>query len=186
MRISSTNALAAVALLVPLALPAQQPTPPAPAPVADSQDVRSVDAILAAVYQVISGDSGVARNWDRFRSLFAPGARLIPIGPRPGGAFGARALTPDEYIERSGPFLVNNGFHEREIAHRSERYGQLVHVFSTYESRHRATDAAPFARGINSIQLLHDGRRWWIMTIMWRSESPDLPVPARYMESERH
>ena len=188
MRISSANGLAAVALLVPLALPAQQPTPPAPAslPVADSQDVRSVDAILTAVYQVISGDSGVARNWDRFRSLFAPGARLIPIGPRPGGAFGARALTPDEYIERSGPFLVNNGFHEREIAHRSERYGQLVHVFSTYESRHRATDAAPFARGINSIQLLHDGRRWWVMTIMWRSESPDLPLPPRYLESERH
>jgi hypothetical protein len=128
----------------------------------------------------------VARNWDRFRSLFAPGARLIPIGLRPGGEFGARTLTPDEYIERSGPFLVTRGFHEREIAHRSERYGQLVHVFSTYESRHRASDVAPFARGINSIQLFNDGRRWWVMTIMWRGESPDLPIPPRYLESERH
>jgi hypothetical protein len=179
-----------LALLVPAMLTAQQPTPPAPSqvpvPAADSQDVASVDAILAALYQVISGDSGVARNWDRFRSLFAPGARLIPIGPRPGGAFGARALTPEEYIERSGPFLVNNGFHEREIAHRSERYGQLVHVFSTYESRRRANDPAPFVRGINSIQLFHDGRRWWVMTVMWRGETPDLPIPARYVQSERH
>lgn len=188
MKLPDVCALVVIALLIPSAVIAQQPAPPpaTPTPVADSQDVSSVDAILAAVYQVISGDSGVARNWDRFRSLFAPGARLIPIGPRPGGTFGARALTPDEYIERSGPFLVNNGFHEREIAHRSERYGQLVQLFSTYESRHRATDAAPFARGINSIQLLHDGRRWWVMTIMWRSESPDLPLPPRYLESERH
>ncbi len=174
-------------VLVSAALAAQQPPPPpAPAPVADSQDVASVDAILAALYQVISGDSGVARNWDRFRSLFAPGARLIPIGPRPGGAFAARVLTPEEYIQMSGPFLVNNGFHEREIGHRSERYGQLVQVFSTYESRRRATDRDPFMRGINSIQLFHDGRRWWVMTILWRAESPDLPLPARYRESERH
>jgi hypothetical protein len=177
-----------LALLVPVVLAAQQPAAPpaAPMPVADSQDVSSVDAILGALYAVISGDSGVARNWDRFRSLFAPGARLIPIGPRAAGAFGTRVLTPDEYVQLSGPFLVNNGFHEREIAHRSERYGQLVHVFSTYESRRRATDPAPFARGINSIQLYHDGRRWWVMTIMWRAESPDLRLPPRYLESERH
>lgn len=185
-----------LALCMPAMLVAQQPTPPPAAPPAvpttvatppaDSQDVASVDAILAAVYQVISGDSGVARNWNRFRSLFATGARLIPIGPRPGGVFGTRVLTPEEYIQVSGPFLVNNGFHEREVAHRSERYGQLVHVFSTYESRRRATDATPFARGINSIQLYHDGQRWWIMTIMWRGESPNLPLPPRYLESERH
>jgi hypothetical protein len=172
---------ALLVLLVPVSLMAQQPT----SPVADSQDVASVDAILGALYQVISGDSGVARNWDRFRSLFAPGARLIPIGPRQAGGFGSRVLTPDEYIQRSGPLLVNNGFHEREVARRSERYGQLVHVFSTYESRRRASDLDPFMRGINSIQLFHDGRRWWVMTIMWRAESPDLPLPTRYLESER-
>lgn len=179
-----------LALLVPAMLTAQQPAPAAPtaapSPPADSQDVASVDAILAALYQVISGDSGVARNWDRFRSLFAPGARLIPIGPRPGGTFGARVLTPEEYIQLSGPFLVNNGFHEREVAHRSERYGQLVHVFSTYESRRRGTDASPFTRGINSIQLFHDGRRWWVMTVMWRGETADLPLTPRYLQSERH
>lgn len=183
-----THALAVLALLVPAATAAQQPAPPpaSTAPVADSQDVASVDAILAALYQVISGDSGVARNWDRFRSLFAPGARLIPIGPRPGGMFGARVLTPEEYIQLSGPFLVNNGFHEREVAHRSERYGQLVHVFSTYESRRRATDASPFIRGINSIQLFHDGKRWWVMTVMWRGETADLPLAPRHLQSERH
>jgi len=192
MKIHIAHACAALAVLVPVVVSAQQPTPSptappaATAPVADSQDVSSVDAILAALYQVISGDSGVARDWDRFRSLFAPGARLIPIGPRPAGGFGARVLTPEEYVQLSGPFLVNNGFHEREIAHRSERYGQLVHVFSTYEARRRATDRDPFLRGINSIQLYHDGRRWWVMTVMWRAESPELPLPSRYLLSERH
>ena len=169
-----------LALLVPVALLAQQQAAVA---AADPRDVASEDAIIAALYDVISGDSGVARNWDRFRSLFAPGARLIPVGPRRGGGFGARVLTPEEYIQLSGPMLVNNGFHEREIAHRSERYGQMVHRFSTYESRHRAADPAPFTRGINSIQLYSDGTRWWVVTILWRGETPDLPLPARYLES---
>lgn len=187
MRMPSVVGLAVLAFLVLRPVTAQQSAPPPGAvPAADSQDVRSVDAILAALYDVISGDSGVARDWGRFRSLFAPEARLIPIRPRPGGGFDARVLTPDEYIELTGPFLVNNGFHEREIAHRSERYGQLVHVFSTYESRRRATDRNPFTRGINSIQLFHDGHRWWVMTVMWRGESPGLPLTPRYLESERH
>lgn len=180
MTLARPNAVVlALLLLGPVSLPAQQP------PAADTADVASVEAILAALYDVISGDSGVARNWDRFRSLFAPGARLIPLGRRPDSTFVARVLTPEEYIARSGPFLVNNGFHEREIAHRAERFGQLVHVFSTYEARRRATDAEPFLRGINSIQLYHDGRRWWVMTVMWRAESPDLPLPPRYLQSER-
>lgn len=176
-----------LALLGSTALVAQQPSPPSTVPTvpADSQDVATVDAILTALYDVISGDSGVARNWDRFRSLFAPGARLIPMGRRQGGGFAARVLTPDEYIQRSGPMLVNNGFHEREIARREERYGQLVHAFSTYESRHRTSDRDPFMRGINSIQLYHDGQRWWVMTVMWRGESQDLPLPPRYLESAR-
>jgi len=153
---------------------------------ADPRDGSSVDAILAALYDVISGDSGVARDWDRFRSLFAPGARLIPVGQRQGGAVGARVLTPEEYIQASGPYLVNNGFHEREVARRSESYGQIVHAFSTYESRHKAGDPLPFMRGINSIQLFYDGTRWWIETVMWWGETPATPLPPRYLESERH
>jgi hypothetical protein len=189
--------------------PSAQPTPtpqtqPAPvaaaapqatAPAANPADVATVDSILAALYDVISGPAGKKRDWDRFRSLFAPGARLIPTFPRrpPGTApdapltgkeeYGARALTPEEYMERSRPLLEGQGFVERETARRTEQFGHIVHAFSTYEARHKPEDAKPFLRGINSIQLLNDGRRWWIVTIFWEAESAQTPLPEKYLKS---
>jgi hypothetical protein len=90
-------------------------------------------------------------------------------------------LTPDAYVERSAPFLEEQGFFEREIGRAVERYGPVVHVMSAYESRHAAADAEPFARGVNSFQLLDDGQRWWIVTIYWAQETPADPIPARLL-----
>ncbi len=154
----------------------------APAPAARPEDVASIDAIIAAVYDVISGPKGQKRDWDRFHSLFAEGARLIPTGRTPEGGFRTRVRTPAEYATGSGPSLEQNGFFEREISRVAESYGQIVHVFSTYESRRALEDPAPFARGINSFQLFNDGRRWWIVTIYWEGERPDNPIPARYLK----
>ena len=145
------------------------------------EDVSSIDAIVAALYDVISGPAGQKRDWDRFHGLFAPGARLIPTGRRADGTQVMRMLTPDEYAANSGPMLERNGFFEREIGRRTEQFGGIAHVFSTYDSKRLATDSAPFARGINSIQLLNDGKRWWVVTIFWDSERPDNPLPARYL-----
>jgi hypothetical protein len=144
-------------------------------------DVKSIDAIVAAVYDVISGPAGQKRDWDRMRSLFVPGARLIPAVASPTGGAMARVLDLDGYIQRSGTVLERDGFFEREIARRMEAFGNIAHVFSTYESKHKASDPAPFARGINSIQLLKDGDRWWIVTIYWDSEKPGNPIPAEYL-----
>jgi len=175
-------------------LGAQQPTPtpqPAPpaassaampsAPRADSADVHSVDAILAALYDVISGPAGQKRDWNRFASLFHAGARLVPTGRRPDGTIVSRVITPQEYAERSGAMLERDGFFEKEIARTTERYGNIVHAFSSYESRHAAADATPFARGINSIQLFNDGTRWYVLTIFWEGETPANPIPAKYL-----
>ncbi len=156
----------------------QQTPPPA-----DPVDVESLDAIMAAVYDAISGPAGEARDWDRFRSLFIPGARLIPIGRPQGGVSRAIVLTPDEYVERFGGALPDMGFFETEIGRTTEAYGPLVHLFSTYESRRSLDDPEPFARGINSFQLLNDGSRWWVVTIYWQSERPDLPIPEKYVGS---
>ena len=165
-----------------------QPSPtPAPTaqtvPAANPADVATMDSIIAALYDVISGPPG-KRDWDRFRSLFAPGARLIPTGVRQSGEVGSRVLTPEDYIQRSAPLLEKNGFFEREVSRRVEKFANIAHIFSTYESRHAKDDAKPFARGINSIQMMNDGKRWWIVTIFWQGEDPKNPLPADYLKSK--
>jgi hypothetical protein len=156
-------------------------TPQAAPPAANPADVASPDAILAAVYNVISGPPG-PRDWDRFNSLFAPGARLIPIGPKKDSAgIGIASMSPQDYATRAGSYFLANGFTEREASRKSERYGNILQVFSTYESRHDAKDEKPFARGINSFQLYYDGTRWWVVTIMWEEETPANPIPKEFL-----
>jgi hypothetical protein len=155
-------------------------------PAAKPEDVKSPEAILNAVYSVISGGKGQARDWDRMRSLFVPDARLIPAvaaSAANGGAAHSDALflTVDGYIERSGSRLTSDGFFERSIHNEIEQFGNIVQVWSTYESRHNLDDAKPFARGINSFQLLKDGDRYWVVNIFWDSESPTKPIPAKYL-----
>ena len=114
------------------------------------------------------------------RSFFVPGARLIPTSATDAGA-SARVLDVDGYIERVKPAFERNGFYEREIARKVDQFGNIAQLFSTYESRRKLEDPAPFARGINSIQLFFDGKRWWVVTIFWDSERPDQPIPAEYL-----
>ncbi len=152
----------------------------------DPNDVNSETAILTALYAVISGPACQHRDWDRFRSLFAPGARLIPTGLNPEGKGVIRTWTPDEYAAQAGARLEANGFFEREVARTDETYGAITQAFSTYESRHTAADEKPFARGINSIQLWNDGARWYVVTIYWAAERPATPIPAKYLPATSH
>jgi hypothetical protein len=161
---------------------AQNPTPPAATVPAKPADVASPEAIIATLYEVISGGAGQQRDWNRFRSLFVPGARLIPVAARPDGSAATRMLSPDEYATTVGPRLTEMGFFEREIGSTTESFGNIMHVFSAYDSRRTAADEKPFARGINSIQLLKDGSRWWIVSIYWDSERAGNPIPAKYLK----
>jgi hypothetical protein len=154
---------------------------PAGAQQADPADVSSVDGIIAAVYDVISGPAGQARDWDRWRTLFVDGARLIPVARAQDGSSRARIMTPEDYVGGAGPMLERDGFFEVEIGRVQESFGQITHLFSSYESRRSPSDPAPFARGINSFQLFNDGTRWWVVSIMWDSERPGNPIPRRYI-----
>lgn len=152
---------------------------------ASPADVASIDAIIKAVYDVISGDAGKARDWDRFRTLFHKDARLIPSGKNhQTGVIGATALSPEDYVKRAEPSFLKDGFFEKEIANRKEIYGNIAHVFSTYESFRKSSETKPFMRGINSFQLLNDGKRWWIVTIFWQGETPENPIPKKYLKSK--
>jgi len=151
---------------------------------ADPKDVASLDSIMKAIYDVISGDAGKLRDWDRFRSLFHKDARLIPSGKNAQtGIIAARVMTPEDYVSKSGPYLEKNGFHEREISRHVDQYGNIAQVFSTYASFHKSDDKDPFMRGINSFQLFNDGKRWWVVTIYWQQESPENLIPKEFLKS---
>ena len=167
----------AVAGAVPQTVSSQQPVV-SQAPAARASDVSSLDSIMGALYDVISGPIGQRRNWDRMRSLFIPDARLIALNYPPTGVPVMRTHTVEQYIAAVGTVLETRGFFEREIARRTERFGGVLHAFSTYESRRKA----PRHR-INSIQLWFDGQRWWVVTIYWEAERPANQIPPVYLEN---
>jgi hypothetical protein len=158
--------------------PAAPPAQAAAAPAANPRDVESIDAIMAALYNVISGPAG-DRDWNRFRSLFLPEARMGAVRKKPDGTFAASSFTPDGYVERAGKYFKEKPFFESELSRKTEQFGQAAHVFSTYESR-TAPGEKPFARGINSLQLFNDGNRWYVVSIFWDEERPENQLPAKY------
>jgi hypothetical protein len=179
----STTGAAMAADQAPASPPPAAQLAPAPVAAARAADVESIDGIVAALYDVISGPAGKPRDWDRMRSLFAPEAHLMIAVPHPDGSFALRTLTVEDYIGRNSKAFATMGFFERELARTSDSFGQIAQVFSTYESRHAANDAKPFQRGINSLQLFNDGKRWWVVNLVWRAEDERLPLPERYLRS---
>ena len=149
---------------------------------AKASDYDSVEHLVAAVYDVIGGPAGAPRDWDRFRSLFYPDTgRLMSSGRDAEGKIYLRTLTVEDYVTRAGANFAKMGFFESAIANRVEQWDHMAEVWSTYESRH-APGEAPFARGINSFQMIHDGNRWWLLAIYWESEDPAHPVPDKYLK----
>jgi hypothetical protein len=205
MKMAAVVGSSILAAMFPLyaAVAAPDPVPVSPPPLPGSieshsdwptpksnQDVDTVEHLVAALYDVISGAAGKPRDWDRFRALFLPDGRLASIRPatpakdnqaaRPGDtSFRSPAL----YIERNDPYFKTHGFFERGIANRQEDFGNLVHVWSTYESRNTLAEIAPFARGINSIQIVRAHDRFWIASILWDEERPGVTLPEKYVPS---
>ncbi len=147
-------------------------------PAARPEDVKSMDTILSAIYDVISGPIG-GRDWNRFRSLFLPQARFTEVSTRPDGSKVVLTWSVDEFIRDAGEVFSKEPFYEKAIVNRPESFGNITQVFSSYESRHSPTDK-PFERGINSIQLLNDGNRWWVLSILWDTERAGNPLPAKF------
>lgn len=160
---------------------------PAPAPA----DAASVDAIVAALYASVSHGPDASADFDRMRGIYLYVGMFIP--PKRAGASEFSVMDVDALeerlrkaaAERKEKGTPGTGFYEREIARRTDCFGNVCHVFSTYESRHSSTDAKPFERGINSIQLLRDGSRWWIASVAWDAERPDNPLPPEYLPAAK-
>ena len=141
---------------------------PIPTPSAFPSDVATLDGILHAMYEVISGPAGQPRDWNRFRSLYLPNSRLMPVVSPSGETPHARVLSPEDYIRRVEPIFAAEDFWERESGRQVETFGRVAHVLSHYESL-RDPKSAPFEHGSNSVQLFYDDSRWWIVSVMWNT-----------------
>jgi hypothetical protein len=145
-----------------------------------SKDTQSAESVIAALYEVISGTQEDARDWERFKNLFTEDARLVPTFKDKEGKTGYRILTPSDYTSRFSQ-SIKTGFYEREISHVKEEYGNIVHVFSTYETREKKEGPVTM-RGINSIQLLKKEGRYFVMQVFWSSETKENPLPEKYLK----
>lgn len=139
-----------------------------PTPMARPSDVATLDAILHTFYETVSGLAGQPRDWDRFRSLFLPDGRLMPIISVSGGKSGIRLLSAEDFIHRVESIFAIEDFWERETSRQTETFGHLAHVLSFYDSL-RSPNGPPFERSVNSIELFNDGLRWWIVSVMWNT-----------------
>jgi hypothetical protein len=137
-------------------------------PMARPSDVATLDAILHTFYETVSGSAGQPREWDRFRSLFLPEGRLMPIVSIAGERAGLRFLSTEDFIHRVDPIFATEDFWERESSRQTETFGRFAHVLSFYDSL-RSPNGPPFEKSANSIQLFNDGLRWWIVNVMWNT-----------------
>ena len=164
-------------VLLAAAAAAQSPTAPLPPAVSPQPaDVASPEAIIQAVYSVISGPAGAPRDWQRLRSLMAPGAIFAVTRAGADGTLKTRVLSVEDYISASSKSLASGAFYEHGVVGQIWRYAHIATVMSPYESRH-AQAQAPFQRGINSFQLASDGMQWRIISISWEGEAPAFPLP---------
>ncbi|MET0620378.1 MAG: hypothetical protein ABW056_08855 [Thermoanaerobaculia bacterium] len=162
-----------------------RPTPtPRPVDVV-RPDGSSVDAIIAALYECVSHGPEYEPNWTRMRDVFIPVGMIVP--PRRATEEAFTVLDVDGFRERVQQALAAakqkgepTSFFEKEVARRLDCFGNVCQAFSTYEARHAPFDQKPFATGINSIQLLNDGQRWWVASIVWDTERSNNPIPADY------
>ncbi len=136
------------------------------------RDAQHIETAVAAIYACISGPAGAPRNWARFRYLHRSDARSLRTVVDADGRPRAEAFDVEAYIANVEPFFAKNDFFEIEIAHRIERFGQVAHVWSLYEARSAPDSPTLLKRGANSIQLFHDGARWWIVSTIWDNERP--------------
>jgi len=146
---------------------------------ANPEDVKSPEALLNALYKSLSGKAEEEREWNRFRSLFLPGADISSTN-RKDGAPNKQTWTVDEFIRKIGKSMAKKAFYEKQIHSVKERFGDIAHIFSTYEVT-STPDGKPFMRGLNSYQLWYDGNRWWIYSLIWHAEREGAQLPQKYL-----
>ncbi|HEY0458153.1 MAG TPA: hypothetical protein VGC97_03310 [Pyrinomonadaceae bacterium] len=145
---------------------------------ANPADVSTIDGIVKAFYETVSGGKGVPRQWSRDRTLYMPDVRFVGLSEQD-GKIRASVMNHIQYVNGTNEFLVAEGFQEREINRVVRRFGNIAHVFSVYEFS--TADGKEKGRGVNSIELYWDGARWWISAAAWDEERANNPIPKEFL-----
>lgn len=136
----------------------------------------TLDDLIKAIDDAVSGPADKDRAC--LRQIMLPEARLSPIAKTELGGFAPHILTVDGWIEAVRK-RGSSVFYERQVKVKSEVYGHIAHLWSTYEIRPTPEGKAT-VRGINSIQAVNDGKSWRVLEILWQAETPAEPVPEKY------
>lgn len=150
---------------------------------ADPKDVSTIEGIVRAFYETISGGRNVPRQWSRDKTLYTPDVRFVSMSEQADGKIRATVMNHNQYVNGSNEFFVKEGFQEREINRVVRRFGNIAHVFSVYEFS--TEDGKTKGRGINSIELFWDGARWWISAVSWDEERPNNPIPKEFLKNKK-
>jgi len=151
-------------------------------PAANPADVATPESVVKAIYETLSGRAGEARNWNRFRSLMAPGARFITESVTADGAVHRQAVGVEDLITSNEKALATEGFFEHRVITHEEVWAHFAVIVTPYEIRH-APGEAPFARGIKHVELTSDGKRWFIESVVWEGETTASPLPSGAAEA---
>ncbi len=150
---------------------------------ANPGDVATLDGIIGAFYEVVSGPAGQSRDWARDSTLYTAGVRfMFQVGS--GSARRWQAVDHATFAEQSAD-LAEHGFFEREVHRVVREFGGMAHVFSTYEWTSPTETGPQRGRGINSIELIFEHGRWWITYAQWAGEREGLPIPAEFLPGGR-
>jgi len=149
----------------------------------DKIENMTIEAIIDETLRVLSGPAGQSRDWDRFRLMFKPTAQFI-VAPKDKetGSNKLVVRSLEETIENQSAWLKENPLFESAIFKKVERYRHLAHVLCTYEARKSETEV--YGLGVSSFQLMHDGKRWWIVNWFWLGESSEEPIPKSYLPAD--
>jgi len=137
----------------------------------------TIDELVKALDDAVSGPADKDRTC--LHELILPEGRLIPMSKGPDGKLAPKVLTVDDWINRVKA-RGHEVLHERQVKYSVDTYGQIAHLWSTYEL-HLSSDDKTTIRGINSIQAVYDGAQWKVIEILWKAEGPSEPVPQKYL-----
>jgi hypothetical protein len=155
-----------------------------PTVLVDPKDVASIDSIIKAFYESISGPAGQPRQWGRDKTLYIPGVKFVSMSEQH-GKIAMRVRDHQQFVDSSNAGLVRDGFYETELGRIERRFGNTAHVLSSYEMRTKP-DGPVLGRGVNSIHLVFDGNRWWITHAIWDDERPNNPIPADLLPPKKN